>query len=108
VLGRHTQAVSCIIRCCLALLAAMNSYRYMSGESRRVTVELAVLARTSGMAFCMRPRGLLHVCACCQSMFSLFRHVIMLCCNPCMRACYAQQQQHQNDLQCTSCACAAV
>jgi hypothetical protein len=53
VLMRHTQAVSCIIRCCLALLAAMNSYRYMSGESRRVTVELAVLARTSGMAFCM-------------------------------------------------------
>jgi hypothetical protein len=55
VLGRHTQAVDCIITCCISLLGAMICYRDMSGDSRRVTVELAVLARTSGGASCMQP-----------------------------------------------------
>jgi hypothetical protein len=50
VLGRHTQAVNCIIRCCFALLVAMSSTRHMTEDSRQVAVTQAVLAHTSGEA----------------------------------------------------------
>jgi hypothetical protein len=33
VLGRHTAAINCIIRCCLSLLGAMNGSRHMTGDS---------------------------------------------------------------------------
>jgi hypothetical protein len=50
VLGRHTHAVDCIIRCCLMLLSATTSFRQLSVESRNANVQLAVLARKSGEA----------------------------------------------------------
>jgi hypothetical protein len=81
----------------------------MSGETRHVTVELAVLARTSGGPFNHRPHDVTPCSTCCQLHYILFEDLITLDFYLLLlRACYDQQGEHQCNLPCTACACAPV